>query len=293
VTVAWLAGPSQRSGLLDRAPLDNAAGMDTEQTVREHYGSDDLEERALAALRRVGVDPDNLRVEDLGGLDQLHAGSTPATEHLLDALGLTSTTRVLDVGCGVGGSARWAAARHGCRVTGIDLSPEFVGLARSLTERIGLTERVTFDVGSATELPYDDATFERALFNHVGMNIPAKDRVFVEVRRVLERGGRFAVFEQMRVGDGDLRYPLPWAVDETSSFVETRDRYRELLVAAGFRIEVDEDRTTEIAALGPPPANALTPGDLFGANFGELIGNNIAATMAGLLAPVLMVAVAE
>ena len=114
--------------------------------------------------------------------------------------------------------------------------------------------------------------------------------MFAEVRRVLEPDGLFAVYEQMRVGDGELPYPMPWADDDSSSFVETRERYAELLQAAGFRIERDEDRTAAVAAAGPPPAGALTPADLFGPGFVERIGNNIAATMNGMLAPILIVA---
>ncbi len=262
--------------------------MDAEATVREHYRGDDLEARVLDALREASVDVDHLKVEDLSGLDQLHAGGVAATEHLLNVIGVTPQTRLLDVGAGIGGPARVAAARTGCRVTGIDLSPDFVNLARSITARVGLTDQVTFDVGSAREMPYDDGAFDRAMLNHVGMNIGAKDRVFAEVRRVLELGGLFAVYEQMRVGDGALTYPVPWAEDESSSFVETRERYAELLAAAGFRVEIDEDRTTEAA--GPPPPGALTPAPVFGAGFAEAIGNNIAATMAGILAPVLIVA---
>ena len=262
--------------------------MSTEHTVRDHYSGDDLEDRVLAALRDAGVDVDRLRVEDLSGLDQLHAGGVASTEHLIDVLGVTASSRLLDVGAGIGGPARLAAARTGCRVTGIDLSPDFVDVARSITARVGLTDRVTFDVGSATEMPYGDGAFDRAMLNHVGMNIPAKDEVFAEVRRVLEPGGRFAVYEQMRVGDGDLTYPLPWAEDTTSSFVETRERYAELLTAAGFRVELDEDRTAEAA--GPPAPGALTPAPVFGDGFVERIGNNIAATMSGVLAPILIVA---
>ena len=264
--------------------------MDSEHVVRDHYSGDDLEAVVLDALRRAGVDVAALRVGDLAGLDQLHAGSVPATEHLLDSLDLTSGMTLLDVGCGVGGPARLAADRNGCRVTGIDLSPDFVDLAGKLTERMGLTGQVAFDVGSATDLPYDDGSFARAMLNHVGMNIPDKARVFAEVRRVLERGGLFAVYEQMRTGDGELTYPLPWAEDETSSFVESRQRYSALLRTAGFTLERNEDRTAALAAAGPPPPGVLTPGDLFGPGFGERIGNNLAASTAGVLSPVLMVA---
>jgi SAM-dependent methyltransferase len=261
--------------------------MDAEHTVREHYSGHDLEARVLDALREQGVDVEHLRVGDLGGLDQLHAGGLASTEHLLDALGVTAEARVLDVGSGAGGPARVAATR-GCTVTGLDLSPDFVDLARKLTARVGLGDRVTFDVGSATHMPYDDNTFTRAMLNHVGMNIEAKGAVFAEVRRVLGPDGRFAVYEQMRVGEGELTYPMPWAEDASSSFVETRERYRELLQAAGFTIETDEDRTASVA--GPPEPGALTPAALFGPGFAERIGNNITATMAGTLAAVLIVA---
>lgn len=263
--------------------------MDAEETVRAHYGRDDLEGVVRAALARAGVDVDTVRVDDLSGLDQLHAGFAPATEHLLDQLRLAAGMTLLDVGSGVGGPARLAAARHGCQVTGIDLSPPFVDLARTLTAWVGLSDSVHFDVGSATDLPYGDATFSRAMLNHVGMNIADKSAVFTEVRRVLEPGGRFGVYEQMRVGGGELTYPLPWADDATSSFVESRERYRALLQAAGFVIEQDEDRTAAVAAAGPPPDGALTPGDLFGPGFAERIGNNVAATMAGVLSPILLV----
>ena len=262
--------------------------MSTENTVRGHYSGDDLEGRVLGALRDAGVDVDHLTVDDFSGIDQLHAGGVASTLHLIDVLDLGPSSRVLDVGSGIGGPARVTASRTGCHVTGIDLSPDFVETARSLTARVGLADQVTFDLGSATDMPYDDGTFDRAMLNHVGMNLPTKDQVFAEVRRVLEPNGLFAVYEQMRVGDGDLTYPMPWAEDESSSFVETREGYATLLTAAGFRVESDEDRTA--FAAGPPEPGALTPAPVFGEGFVQRIGNNIAATMAGALAPILIVA---
>lgn len=266
--------------------------MDAEDLVRGHYSDDDLEAVVIGALRSAGFDVDALRIEDLAGLDQLHAGSVLATEYVLDSLALTPGITLLDVGCGVGGPARLAADRHGCRVTGIDLTPDYVALARSLTNRLRLTSQVTFDVGSATDLPYADGSFSRAMLNHVGMNIADKVLLFTEVRRVLEPGGLFAVYDQMRTGDGELIYPLPWAHGEAASFVDTRQRYAESLISAGFRVEHDEDRTAAIFAGGPPSPGALSPGDLFGPAFEERVGNNVAAFMAGTLGAVLMVACA-
>ena len=85
--------------------------MHPDDLVRDHYSGDDLEGTVLRALEAAGLDVDALQVGDLAGLDQLHAGAGPATEHVLDALDLAPGMSLLDVGCGVGGPARLAAAR--------------------------------------------------------------------------------------------------------------------------------------------------------------------------------------
>ena len=103
--------------------------MDVADLVRQHYGGVDLQAGILAGLAGVGVDVDHLTVEDLSAVDQLHAGFSEATRYLLGQLELGPDTRLLDVGCGIGGPARIAAAGYGCAVTGVDLSPDFVATA--------------------------------------------------------------------------------------------------------------------------------------------------------------------
>lgn len=283
--------------------------MEVEDLVKEHYGVGDLEAVLMAALEASGKDTAALTTADLSGVDQLHAGFRPATEHLLDRLEMSAGTRLLDVGCGVGGPARVAAER-GALVTGIDITPGFVRTATALTARVGLADRATFETVSAGEIPHEARSFDRAMLIHVGMNVPDKAALFTEVRRVLTDEGLFAVYEQMRVGAGDLTYPLPWAVDERSSFVATPDEYVAALTAAGFTIIDTEDRTA--ATMGPPPgapggpgaarasgtsaaaaagaAFPLSPAAIFGAEFMTRIANNMAATRAGDLGAVLILA---
>ncbi|HEY7857911.1 MAG TPA: class I SAM-dependent methyltransferase [Candidatus Nanopelagicales bacterium] len=262
--------------------------MDVAEIVKGHYGGRDLEGSIIGALAVAGVDIDALTVADLSAVDELHAGGLPATEHLLTQLDLGSGSRLLDVGCGIGGPARVAGAR-GSQVTGIDLTPEFVATATALTDRVRLSGRVTFETTSAESLRFADGSFDRAMMIHVGMNLPDKSATFAEVRRVLRTGGRFGLFEQIRVRDGDLPYPLPWADDDSSSFVETLEEYVAALEAAGFAVTLTQDRTGAVA--GPPAGGdaRLGPEVVFGPDFVDRLQNNIAATRAGLLAPILVV----
>jgi ubiquinone/menaquinone biosynthesis C-methylase UbiE len=261
--------------------------MDVRDLVRQHYGAGDLSEGILVALAEAGTDVEHLTAPDVYPVDQLHAGGVAATAHLLERLGVGPGMRVLDVGCGIGGPSRLAAS-YGAQVTGIDLTPAFVEAATTLTARVGLGDRATFVSTPGETLPFDDGSFDAAFMVHVGMNIPVKQDVFTEVHRVLVPGGRFALFEQMHTGRGDVTYPMPWAEDERSSFVESVEDYRTQLEAAGFSVEDVEDRTE--STLGPPPAGPLSPMTVFGPVFAERIRNNVAATRAGLLGAVLVVA---
>jgi MPBQ/MSBQ methyltransferase len=261
--------------------------MDVRELVTSHYGGNDLAGAILSTLAEAGVDVDHLGPSDLFPVDQLHAGFAAATAHVLERVGLQPGTRLLDVGCGIGGTSRMAAMA-GAQVTGIDLTPDFIEAATKLTERVGLGERVTFVTTAGESTPFEDASFDAGVMVHVGMNIPGKAAVFSEVHRVLAPGAPFVLFEQMRASEGDLTYPLPWAEDERSSFVETPDDYVAHLEAAGFTVEEVEDRTA--STLGPPPVGPVSPVAVFGQVFAERVGNNIAGTRAGLLGAVLIVA---
>jgi SAM-dependent methyltransferase len=266
--------------------------MGAEDLVRDHYSRDGIEARLVAALADAGCDVDDLDYRDLSPIDNLHAGFLPATEHVVGMLRVAAGDRVLDFGSGIGGPARAAAALTGCEVIGVDLSPDFVETAGRLTDRVGLSHLVHFEV-TAGALPFDDDSLDAAMMIHVGMNLEDKHQAFAEIARVLRRDAHFVCFEQMRLAPGALTYPLPWAEDERSSFVAAPDDYVAALEAAGFDIATIDDRTT--ATAGPPSDGfgALNPGVLFGDGFDEAVGNNIAATMSGLLGAVVVDATAR
>jgi MPBQ/MSBQ methyltransferase len=259
--------------------------MSTTDRVRQHYAGDDLAERILDAA---GSPDGTAHVDALAPFDELHVGALAATLHLLGRLDLDAGTALVDVGSGVGGPARVAADRYGCTVTGVDLSPDFVAAARVLTERAGLGQLVRSEVGEGGRLPCDDGSQDRAMMIHVGMNVPDKAAVFAEMRRVVRSGGLVGVYDQMRVGPGELPYPLPWAVDEETSFVEPTAAYVDGLTAAGFEVLDVEDRSAALERPVPGAADDLSA--VYGPAIVERRANLVAATLAGTLAPVLVLA---
>ena len=145
--------------------------------VRDHYRVTGLTERLKTALGAFGPEEQRLTPQQLAGLDQFHTRGLAATADLAKLAGITADMSVLDLGSGVGGPARFLAATQGCRVTGVDLSEPFVDAARYLTERTGQSGQVSFQAGSALQLPFGDGTFDAALLQHVAMNIADRAQI--------------------------------------------------------------------------------------------------------------------
>ncbi len=252
--------------------------------VAQHYAERGrLLDRIAEGLARTGKTLDGATTGDLAAVDEFHIRGRKATLELAEGLRLSASSRVLDLGSGLGGPARTLAEVHGCHVTGIDLTPEFCEVATVLSDRIGLSDRVTFIEGDATDLPFGDATFDAAMTIHVAMNIAAKHRLYAEAHRVLKPGGRFAVYDIMQGDGGDILYPVPWARDAAISFVAPPDEVEALLVAAGFKVLERRDSSEESIAWfkaladesarnGPPP---LSLAAILGEGRKEMVRNQV------------------
>jgi ubiquinone/menaquinone biosynthesis C-methylase UbiE len=159
-----------------------------------------------------------------------------------EQLGFGPGTTLLDIDCGLGGASRYFAHERGCRVTGLDLTAEYIQAAKALAKQVGLAAAIEYRQGSALALPFAPATFDGAYMLHVGMNIENKASLFAQVWRVLKPGGVFGIYDVMQASEGDLDFPVPWAETRDTSFVASATTYRQLLEGAGFEILKERSR---------------------------------------------------
>lgn len=212
--------------------------------LEAHYSARDIEARILAGLRAAGLNPEQrLTPEELGALDHFHTGGLLASRELLELAKVQADDRVLDIGAGLAGSARFIASTKGCRVDCIEMSPDYCAGAALLNRLTGLEGRITVHRGSALALPFPDRLFDVVWMQNVGMNIADKQKLYQEIHRVLKPGGRYA-FQEMAAGNAPASwFPLPWATDPADSFLITLEDMRARLGACGLAAEQFEDTT--------------------------------------------------
>ena len=112
--------------------------------------------------------------------------------------GLGETSRVLDIGSGYGGAARYLARTYGCQVVALNLSEVENRRARALNQEQGLADKIEVVEGSFEALPYPDDSFDVVWSQDAMLHSGARDKVVAEVARVLKPGGRFVFTDPMQ-----------------------------------------------------------------------------------------------
>ena len=232
------------------------------QNIEHHYFKEKLYEDIIKRLEEQAIDLTKVKRADIAGADEFHVRGAEVSKELANSIDLKEAS-VLDVGCGIGGPCRMLAEVYNCKVTGIDLSNEYIRTAKKLSELVKLDHKTTFLQGDATSLPFGDNTFDVVWTQHVQMNIPNKKKFYSEINRVLKVGGHFLFYEILKKENGAINYPMPWASHANLSFLFKAEEMNDLLREFGFVQEQSTNQTqagidffnalvTQLKTFGPP-----------------------------------------
>jgi 2-polyprenyl-3-methyl-5-hydroxy-6-metoxy-1,4-benzoquinol methylase len=247
-----------------------------ESHIKDHYNSANLTQKIKTALLKVGKNLSELEVKDLSPIDQLHTGGVVSSIKLLKKADLLPNAKVLDAGCGIGGSSRLLAEQFNCRVTGLDLADKFIEAARFLTQCTKQENNINFQQGSVLDLPFEDNTFDAILCQHILMNIENKSKAFKEFFRVLKPNGKLILHEITKGENDTILFPVPWADKSSISFLEPWDVMKKMIKKTGFEKFYYSDETNAAGELWNKIKNrskkpSTTPNPL---NHGLIFGNN-------------------
>ncbi len=181
--------------------------------------------------------------------DSFHPGGTSLTQRLGVLLHLGPLSLVLDVACGRGTSAFHLAEAFGCRVVGVDLSEENVGMATAEAERRNLSGEVRFQTGDAERLPFDENIFDSIICECAFCTFPSKQIAAKEFLRVLKPGGRLGFSDLTGPEEAipELEGLLAWIACIGDAL--PLNGYAGILRTAGFHIENIEDHSRELTEM--------------------------------------------
>lgn len=203
-------------------------------TIPSHYAYNNLYEAILNALSNVAAPGKKITRKDITAIDEFHVRGQEVSFELATAAGLQPGMRILDAGCGLGGTCRLLADEFDCNVTGIDITEDYIRTATKLSELTGLQHKTRFVHGSVLSLPFENSSFDVVFTEHVQMNIADKKTFYSEITRVLKKDGRFVYYDILSNDHLPVKYPVPWAPNESISFLITSQQLHALLHDAGL-----------------------------------------------------------
>ena len=193
------------------------------------------------------------------GRNFISPGGKETSAEFLRLLGLRSSMKVLDIGCGLGGCAFQIATDYGAFVDGIDISHNMIEIGCRRCEEQGLENKVKLYQGDCLEREYDtdyDVVHSRDVFLH----IHAKPKLFSIIRNVLVPGGLLAFTDYCR-DQAPLSPEFDVYVRQRKYCLHTIDEYRDLIVQAGFVDVKAEDKTEYFLEINKRELERLTVRD--------------------------------
>ena len=248
--------------------------------IENQYYTSELFEDIIERLKGQEVNLNQVSRDHLAGVDEIHLRGAEVSKEIVRELGL-GDSKLLDIGCGIGGPSRMLADEFNFKVTGIDISHEYIRTAQKLSELVRLEHKTKFIQADALELPFGKGSFDVVWTQHVQMNIHDKVKFYSEIERVLSDNGTFIYYDIFKQENGDVDYPVPWANNPSISFLETISTMNGILTDLGFTKMQSTDQTAKASQfllglfekikLNGPPNLGLNV--LMGSSTKEKLGN--------------------
>lgn len=186
-------------------------------------------------------------------------------EQLAQRAGIPRGANVLDIGCGVGGSALWLADELECQVTGMTISPVQAGMATRKAKARGIGGRVRFEVKDANRWQPEPASFDVVWIMESSEHFPDKKNFFERCAVALKPGGTLAVCAWLRrdgpMPPGEQKLVATIAEAMMSASLDSLSTYSEWMRDAGLTVMAAEDITLHVeptwahcARIGKNPA---------------------------------------
>lgn len=133
------------------------------------------------------------------GKTRLRPGGIEATNRIIQQCQITKDTKVLEVAPNMGTTAIHLAQTYGCHITGIDLHPPSLEIAKQNVKDANLEDKITLLLGNALKLPFEDDTFDVVINEAMLTMLPneQKKKAIAEYYRVLKPGGRLATHDML------------------------------------------------------------------------------------------------
>jgi ubiquinone/menaquinone biosynthesis C-methylase UbiE len=193
------------------------------------------------------------------GASFFQIGGPKSTLQLTRQCKVDKNSMVLDVGCGTGYNAVLIAKGFGCTVIGVDIAEVSIQKALKRAHDEGITDKVTFRIGDAYELPFEDGSFDVILTEFVSQFLDMK-RALNEFKRVLRSGGRVGINEMYK----DSQIPITQgkeiqeAEDTIAELTElpfklhSPEHWEQLFEEAGL-VDIEINKSQEVLGLKDTP----------------------------------------
>ncbi|KAI3637430.1 hypothetical protein MIR68_004079 [Amoeboaphelidium protococcarum] len=246
--------------MLNWRHMIQATALRRKISVKDHYAGEFSLQKLLSKIEQVSSGQDSIVTDDI---DSLHVGGSEATLRLVKLAQIQNGSKVLDLGCGLGGTSRMLASQLKCSVLGVDFSEAFIDGAQQIAQ-LHLAKQQNFELldwrqhssgvpASGGQLYYEigdisatqriDGEFDVVWICHALMHCRNVQSLMESLHSKLKTGGRaviYDIFKSQTFDDADMRVPLPFTSDRSQVSLRTLQQFQEYLDGK-FKVSQIED----------------------------------------------------